>query len=82
MANSYKVLAATRVDDTVITEVQYSFDGRLVTVPVSHFRPQSKADVAAGIRNRGISERDKLIAADTIEALLAGFQTGTEVVLP
>jgi hypothetical protein len=82
MANSYKVLAVKRVDDSVVTDVEYNFSGRIVTTPVHHFRPATRQEVGQGIRNRGISELQKLNAADTIDGLLVGFVVGEDTPLP
>jgi hypothetical protein len=82
MANSYKVLETRRVEDTVFTLVEYNFSGRIVTTQVPHFRPTTRQEVGQGIRNRGVSELQKLNAADTIDGLLAGFTVGEDTPLP
>jgi hypothetical protein len=82
MANSYKVLAVKRVEDAVITDVEYNFSGRLVRTPVSHFRPATRQEVGQGIRNRGASELAKLTAADAIDGLLVGFVVGEDTPIP
>ena len=67
------ILTKERIDDTLFTAVRYDFTEEVegtVTVNIPHFRPQSEEDINNSIVNRGLSERDKLIAINLIELIL------------
>lgn len=46
-----------RVEETVITTVEYQFGDTTVTVDVPHFMPGSEEDIIRGIENRAVSEQ-------------------------
>lgn len=76
----YTILSKVIRDDTIVTEVEYVYDdGTTTTVSVTHFRPQSLADVILGITNRGASEEAKLLASKTCKTVLAEITTGKQV---
>jgi hypothetical protein len=81
MANSYKILSKQRLDDVLRIEIEYNFDGRLVLVSVPIFRPTTLQEVRDALRNRGISERAKLLAADSIDTVLPNIPLNEEVVI-
>jgi hypothetical protein len=56
---NYKILDR-RTEQTVFTTVEYDFDGRIVTVDVAHFMPESEQDIITGIENRAVTEQKRL----------------------
>ena len=58
---SYKILSR-RTEQTVFTTVEYDFDGQIVVVEVAHFMPESEESIVAGIKNRAVSEQNRLLS--------------------
>lgn len=56
---NYKILSR-RTEETVITTVEYDFNGEVVVVDVAHFMPQSEDDIILGIENRAVTEQQRL----------------------
>jgi hypothetical protein len=46
----------------VFTTVEYDFDGQIVVVEVAHFMPESEESIVAGIKNRAVSEQNRLLS--------------------
>ncbi|MEI8350103.1 MAG: hypothetical protein WCI77_08105 [Candidatus Omnitrophota bacterium] len=72
-ANASYVIKSVRVDgETLWTEVEYTFiDGSKKTIDVPHFQPKDKDTITQGIVNREASEKRKIDAQVTNEALKA-----------
>lgn len=75
----YIIKEATQKDDTLITTVEYDFDGNKVTVDVPHFQPQNKVEIITGIENRGMSEKNKLEKSSSIPSIVNELEVGKEV---
>jgi hypothetical protein len=75
MANTYRLLGARRLEDTLITDVEYSLDGVVVRVEVAHFRPTTKQQVQQAIRNRGVTEKQRVDAQVLIDSFIANLDT-------
>ena len=67
---TYKILSTRTVGETLFTEVEYDFDGTIVTVDVPHFMPQTSQDVITGIVNRATSEQVKLQAIENLTSVI------------
>ncbi|NBP01605.1 MAG: hypothetical protein EBU90_16020 [Proteobacteria bacterium] len=71
---TYEIINKSREDDHLITEIDLQFDGDIqdkVILSVYHFRPQTKNDVLAGIENRIITEKDRLVGYKTIDKIIS-----------
>lgn len=75
---TYKILKTTVHGDTINTEVEYNFDGTIVTVDIPHFMPQGQRDIETGILNRAASEKRKLDAEALNKQLVASIIVGEE----
>lgn len=67
----YAILKVRQLEDIIETVVEYDFDGKISTVTIHHFQPQTKQDVLTGIENRFVSEERKMTATETIEGIVA-----------
>jgi len=67
---TYKIIETRQADITLITKVEYNFDGVIITVEVPHFMPKSQAEIEQNIINAAQGELAKLNAIQQIEALL------------
>jgi hypothetical protein len=70
----YKIKSVTRNEETVTTNVEYNFNGTMLTIDVAHFQPANVAEVKQSIKNRGLSEKAKLNAIDVCIALQADIE--------
>jgi uncharacterized FAD-dependent dehydrogenase len=59
---TYKILAISQIDDAIITSVQLGLDSDLITLDITHFRPNSLEEINNNIINRAISEQSKIDA--------------------
>ena len=67
---TYKIVSKRQDSDTLLTTVEYDFNGTKITIDVPHFQPQSVKEVIVGIENRGASEERKLNAAKIISEII------------
>jgi len=67
----YKIISKRQDSDTLLTTVEYNFDGVVLTIEIPHFQPQAVKEVITGIVNRGASEERKLHAAKIIENIIS-----------
>jgi len=70
----YKIKSVTRNEETVTTNVEYNFNGTMLTIDVAHFAPSNVAEVKQSIKNRGLSEKAKLNAIEVCVALQADIE--------
>jgi len=66
----YKIISKRQDSDTLLTTVEYNFNGTKIIIEVPHFQPQSVKEVIVGIENRGASEERKLNAAKIISEII------------
>lgn len=70
---NFSIKSKRQDKDTLITEVEFNFtesiDGieKSITVPISHFQPQSVKEINNSISNRGQSELRALLAEKKIK---------------
>lgn len=76
---TYRILSTRQSDVTLITSVEYNFDGELVIVDVPHFMPQSQAVIEQNIINNAQSELVKIQARQQIENLIPNLPVGQEI---
>ena len=67
---TYKITATRQADITLITTVEYNFDGVLHTIEIPHFMPKSQAEIEQNIINAAQSELARLQALESIQALI------------
>ena len=67
---TYKIISTRQSNETLITTVEFDFNGNLHTVDIPHFMPQSQEEVEQTIINASQSELAKLQAIENIEALV------------
>lgn len=73
---SYKIVGTRQLEDTLQTEVEFVIGQDTVQVTISHFQPQAKEEVLAGISNRFLSEQKKLNAEKTIVQIIPQLAIG------
>ena len=67
---TYKITSTRQADITLITTVEYNFDGVLHTIEIPHFMPKAEAEVEQNIINAAQSELARLQALESIQALI------------
>lgn len=67
---TYKILSTKVVGEHISTEIEYNFDGAIVTVDVFHFMPESQSEIEQNVLNRAYSEKRKLDAITFNETLI------------
>jgi hypothetical protein len=67
---TYKITSTRQADITLITTVEYNFDGVLHTIEIPHFMPKSQAEIEQNIINAAQSELARLQALESIQALI------------
>jgi len=67
---TYKITSTRQADITLITTVEYNFDGVLHTIEIPHFMPKTEAEVEQNIINAAQSELARLQALESIQALI------------
>ena len=67
---TYKITSTRQADVTLITTVEYNFDGVLHTIEIPHFMPKSEAEIEQNIINAAQSELVRLQAIESIQSLI------------
>ena len=67
---TYKITSTRQADITLITTVEYNFDGVLHTIEIPHFMPKTEAEIEQNITNAAQSELARLQALESIQALI------------
>jgi hypothetical protein len=70
---TYKIISTRQFNETLITTVEFDFNGKLHTVDIPHFMPQSQEEIEQTIINASQSELAKLQAIENIEALVSNL---------
>ena len=76
---TYKILSVEHAGGTIITQVEYNFDGTIITTAISHFQPQTVSDITLAIRNRAASEKNTLDAIIVCESLITDIVVGETI---
>ena len=82
MAYKMTVTAVRKSEDTIFTDVTFTFGPDVVAVTIPHFRPATEAEVITGIKNRAASEKARLAAMKVCDTIAAAIAIGNEVVVP
>lgn len=75
---TYKILSTRQTGETLITLVEYNFDGTIVTTEVAHFMPKTEEEITQNIINRASSEIARIEASNTIATLIESIIIGEE----
>ena len=75
---TYKITSTRQADITLITTVEYNFDGVLHTIEIPHFMPKSQAEIEQNIINAAQSELARLQALENIQALIPTISINEE----
>jgi hypothetical protein len=75
---TYKILSTRQAGETLITIVEYNFDGNIVTIEVAHFMPKTEEEIIQNIINRASSEIARIEASNTVTTLIEGIVIGEE----
>ena len=68
---TYKIIATRLAGETIVTTVEYNFDGTIVTTEIPHFMKKTLEEIDADIINRAASELVRLQAEADNAALIA-----------
>ena len=75
---TYKIISTRQANETLLTTVEYNFDGIIVTTEVAHFMPKTEEEIIQNIINRASSEIARIEASSTIAALIEDIIIGEE----
>ena len=67
---TYKITSTRQADITLMTTVEYNFDGVLHTIEIPHFMPKTEAEIEQNIINAAQSELARLQAIESIQLLI------------
>jgi len=67
---TYKIIATRLAGETIVTTVEYNFDGTLVTVEIPHFRKKTLEEIDTEIVDRAASELARIQAEAESAALI------------
>ena len=67
---TYKITTTRQADITLITTVEYNFDGVISIIEIPHFMPKSQAEIEQNIINAAQSELARLQAVAEIQSLI------------
>ena len=67
---TYKITSTRQADITLMTTVEYNFDGVISTIEIPHFMPKSEAEIEQNIINAAQSELARLQAIESIQSLI------------
>lgn len=76
MPNSFTLISKRRDEDILYTTVDFTIDGVLVpNVQIAHYRPATKQEVRQNIIKRGMAEKERLTAIQTIDSFINNLDT-------
>ena len=78
---TYKIIATRLAGETIVSTVEYNFDGTIVTVEVPHFMRKTLEEIDAEIVNRAASELVRIQAEADNAALIALIPLNEEKVI-
>jgi hypothetical protein len=68
---TYKIISTRLAGETIITTVEYNFDGTIITTEIPHFMKKTLEEINIDIINRSASELARLQAETDNAALIA-----------
>lgn len=75
---TYKILSTRQIEETLITTVEYNFDGEIVVVDIPHFMPQDSQVIIDNIVSRSQSELARINAKNVISNIINDLNIGEE----
>lgn len=75
---TYKILSTKQIEETLITTVEYNFDGEIVVVDIPHFMPQDSQVIIDNIVSRSQSELARINAKNVISNIINDLNIGEE----
>ena len=75
---TYKITSTQQSDVTLITTVEYNFDGVISTIVIPHFMPKTEAEIEQNIINAAQSELARLNAVSYIQSLIPALSINEE----
>lgn len=73
---TYKILSTRQIDVTLITTVEYDFNGQKVVVDIPHFMPSNEGVIIENIINASSAELIKLEARNNISNIINDLNIG------
>jgi hypothetical protein len=78
---TYKILSTRQIEETLITTVEYNFNGEIVVVDIPHFMPQNSQIIIDNIVSRSQSELARINAKNVISNIINDLNIGEETPL-
>jgi hypothetical protein len=75
---TYKILSTRQNEEILYTEVEYNFDGKLVTIDMGHSSPRSAQEIEDNIKLRASTELYKIQAATQLTSIVNELQVDVE----
>ena len=75
---TYKILSTRQIEETLITTVEYNFNGEIVVVDIPHFMPQNSQIIIDNIVTRSQSELARINAKNVISNIINDLNIGEE----
>jgi len=67
---TYKILSTRQNGEILYTEVEYNFDGTIITIDLGHSAPRSTQEIEDNIKLRATTELYKLQATAQLTTLI------------
>ena len=75
---TYKILSTRQNGEILYTEVEYNFDGKLVTIDMGHSSPRSAQEIEDNIKLRASTELYKIQATAQLTSIVNELQVDVE----
>lgn len=75
---TYKILSTRQNEEILYTEVEYNFDGKLVTIDLGHSAPRSSQEIEDNIKLRATTELYKIQATAQLTELISKLPIDVE----
>ena len=79
---TYKILSTTQNDETLVVNVEYTFDDlttSVIDVPI--FAPDSLESVNTSLTNRGLSEQNKRVLTTQVSSIIPNIVIGEVITI-
>jgi hypothetical protein len=78
---TYKILATQQIQDTLVTTVEYNFNGTVLVVDVNHYLITDENDVITNIIKRADFEEARLNTTQILEQIVDNLTINTTVTI-
>jgi len=75
---TYKILSTRQNEEILYTEVEYNFDGTIVTIDLGHSAPRNTQEVEDNIKLRATTELYKIQATAQLTSIVNDLQVDVE----